>query len=569
MKKNLFKRMMTLLLTLSLLLPLVATAEAEAFDARSICEGVTLTIAVADDNEVPDWENTYMTQLIQDTLGVDLVFQVYPAADYLDKLNVMVNGGDTLPDIIFKCDSNSINTAAVSWAADEAIIPLNKYYKDKNYSANFWAGCEALGVDILPAMTDADGNVWSLPSYQASPTNETPSKMWYNHAWAKKLGFDEIVTIDDYYELCKAVVAAGDLNGNGKADEVCMTSYAGKLTWFTHLMNAFVYASDDYYLDVQDGEVRFAFTTEEWKEGLKYIRKFFEEGLYTTNLFTQDKSARDAQQKGKEAITLAFWDYYVQNADTENPMNQQEVRAQYECVPALQGPTGLTQVHYVPSVPNTGAVITVDCKNPDAAFLVLDFMLQEELSISNRYGQRGVDWDYWADAQQEKAANDLNNYAARVSSEEIYIIAYSDGTYWGKGNPQYAGYMQAGPCLFGGNVWSGIATAIYDENDPENGVLNAYKNAYNTKVYGSVALAHEDKYMPEETIVTLPMTADESEEASDIYKTMESYVNESIAKFLTGEWDIDGYWDTYMGELEKIGYQDALAIYQTAYDRTK
>ena len=39
--------------------------------------------------------------------------------------------------------------------------------------------------------------------------------------------------------------------------------------------------------------------------------------------------------------------------------------------------------------------------------------------------------------------------------------------------------------------------------------------------------------------------------------------------FLSGAWDIDAYWDTYLGELDKIGVEDALAMYQTSFDRTK
>ena len=77
------------------------------------------------------------------------------------------------------------------------------------------------------------------------------------------------------------------------------------------------------------------------------------------------------------------------------------------------------------------------------------------------------------------------------------------------------------------------------------------------------------KYAPEERIITLPMTTEENQTAKEIQKTLDNYVNESIGAFLTGQWDIDEYWDTYLAELEKIGIDDALAIYQTSYDRTK
>lgn len=65
------------------------------------------------------------------------------------------------------------------------------------------------------------------------------------------------------------------------------------------------------------------------------------------------------------------------------------------------------------------------------------------------------------------------------------------------------------------------------------------------------------------------MTTEELADANEIQTTLSSYVRESIGAFLTGEWDIDTYWDTYLAELDKIGIDEVLALYQTAFDRTK
>ena len=46
-----------------------------------------------------------------------------------------------------------------------------------------------------------------------------------------------------------------------------------------------------------------------------------------------------------------------------------------------------------------------------------------------------------------------------------------------------------------------------------------------------------------------------------------NYVKQTTAEFLTGERDIDAEWDAYLAELERIGYQTVLDVYQTAYDR--
>ena len=73
---------------------------------------------------------------------------------------------------------------------------------------------------------------------------------------------------------------------------------------------------------------------------------------------------------------------------------------------------------------------------------------------------------------------------------------------------------------------------------------------------------------PDESVISLPMTAEETVDANEIQGNLDSYITESIGAFLTGEWDIDSYWDTYLTELEKIGVNEALTLYQTSYDRT-
>ena len=44
-------------------------------------------------------------------------------------------------------------------------------------------------------------------------------------------------------------------------------------------------------------------------------------------------------------------------------------------------------------------------------------------------------------------------------------------------------------------------------------------------------------------------------------------MEECWAGFVTGSMDIDGQWDGYLEELDKIGLQEYLSVVQTAYDR--
>ena len=50
---------------------------------------------------------------------------------------------------------------------------------------------------------------------------------------------------------------------------------------------------------------------------------------------------------------------------------------------------------------------------------------------------------------------------------------------------------------------------------------------------------------------------------------MEDYVNSSVAAFATGSMSVENDWDSYLAQLNTLGLEELLSIYQTAYDRMK
>lgn len=143
------------------------TPASDDFNPRDYTEGVTLTIAVPSKVNIVDYETALSTQMIEEELGVNLEFEVYALDTYGDKLNVMIQGGDKLPDMIWGPDikwftNNGYNAA---WIEAGAILDLTEYYNDRNFSKHYWEEAETEGVDILAGIRDADGHVWSVPKY--------------------------------------------------------------------------------------------------------------------------------------------------------------------------------------------------------------------------------------------------------------------------------------------------------------------------------------------------------------------------------------------------------------------
>lgn len=193
-------------------------------------------------------------------------------------------------------------------------------------------------------------------------------------------------------------------------------------------------------------------------------------------------------------------------------------------------------------------------------------MLSEKMSMMNRYGVEGVNWDYWENLQEELIPEPYTkeNLKGKLASEypEPFVVAYNDGAFWGTGEPRDTSYMQVGPACLSRDIYWGVSNT-YDYSTPEQTTITEWNIKYTNSTLDAL------KMIPDESVVTLPMTTEELADANEIQTTLSSYVRESIGAFLTGEWDIDTYWDTYLAELDKIGIDEVLALYQTAFDRTK
>ena len=539
--------------------------ESLEFDPRSITEGVTLTIAVQADNEVEDWNTAKMTLMLEEMFGVDIQFEEYAVGTFIDKMNVMVQGGDKLPDIIFNAGDaqGDLPKAATKWAADGAILELSDLYANPDYAKYINIAIEKEGVDFVSTMRDAGGKIWGLPAYYPGTNDATARRLWINEEYAKACGFDTLpTTTEGFFELCKAFAAAGDLNGNGLDDEVIFSGSGGiGHNWFKFLMSPFAYAFDDNSLVVENGELSHAFMTDGWKEGLKYIKQFFDEGLLDTTIITQDTAAYNAVVQDPAMRVLAHIDYRPRMVG-ENNLHNMQMRQAYGYVCALEGPSGKAQAYYADPIAKLAAVITTDCQNPEAAFIVLDYLMSQEAFIINRYGEEGVDWDWWENVDETKFIDGTTKdmYCAE-NGEAPAFVSYNNLIRWGQGKAQNIGYMLSGP----GIAFTNDSAIAMIGGATEEAKITAEVN------YEFYVGCVQDmlKLKPEERIITLPMTDEEKASITEAEKLIKNYYRSMGAKFITGELDIDENWDEYIAELEKMGAKEVLEVYQTAFDRTK
>ena len=530
--------------TLSLLLALVLALTCLSF-ASADDEPVVLTMTIADKTNVEDYNTNDLTLFVEEALGVDLQITATDSSDYTSKINLMVQSGDKLTDMIVV---NPGNPLLYEWAQLEAIIPVTEYYADPEIAVNIYKAFDRIGYDFRGLITLPDGEIYGIPTLNQSYGNEHGSgRLWIYKPWLEALNAEIPTTTEELKALLEQAVAT-DLNGNGAADEMGLVGYNGVGgSWFNFLMDAFVTCvSGKDWMNVKDGKVYFAYTTPEWREGVEYIKSLFDAGLMPSENLTQDFATGYKGMINTEAVTC-FTVAYT-NADG---MVDADRKGEYFVVPPITGPNGFSSTTYSPSVPSTKLVFTADCANPEMAFRVGDLLISEELSIVTRFGARGQDWDYIADLSN--ADEYMNPYPAFPP----YIVVYDDSTYWGSGAMQNRSWMEAGPYIRQYGIAAGMAVKIgaaseFDLRFAEG--CNEYQNS---------------PANPKEYISLLIYSAEEQEVVTDVQADLNTYVKETTAAWLTGAATLDdAAWDAFQAQVEALGASRWLEVAQAAYDRS-
>lgn len=501
-------------------------------------ERITLTVGVQQNQGIEDWDTNALTKELEEKANVDLQFEVFPAADTASKISARVASQTELPDIL------ALETTPLESYIDTGLfLPTTEYYNDPNMAYYFNKRLESNPEQkefLLRNAASPDGEIYGVFKYAPEIGNEYSSRMWINKTWLDKLGLPIPTTTEEYYQTLKAFVEQ-DPNGNGEKDEIGLIGSTNGWNQKPQdtLMNAFTYIDTTYnYLTVQDGQLSVAYTKPEYKEGLEYLNKLVNEGLLSPLTFTQDSSQLktlaenpDAQMIGSlVAGSLSFY-----TADSER-------KKDFVPLPPLTGPNGVCYATYRPSMPGNPTFITKYCENPEVAFRLLDYMYEENMSMWQRFGVPEVDWS--TDVEGLKGLYE-DSLGVSCGFKQVNDIM-------GTNNSTYPNIFPAYREMLSPLSMQGIATP---ENPYDYTVLTANSVQY-----------HLDKH-PEEIIERIVYTTDETSQINDILTSINTFRNESVARFIVGDKPFSE-WDSYVEELEKIGLEEFIQISQQAYDRT-
>ena len=500
---------------------------------------ITLTALVRETNLVNDFENNVYTQAIEERSNIHIDWNTVTQADYDTKLNLIIASGD-YPDIFLSPDWSPTQIEVL--ANDGVLTPLTPYIEQ--YGENTRRILERF-PRLKRVLTMSDGHIYSLPSLAGAYHAQAPHKMWVNTLWLEALDLEIPQTTEEFVDMLIAFKTR-DPNGNGEADEIPLIGAIDD-GWFTnvdpYLMSSFIYNDGDKRMLAINGRITVSYDKPEWKEGLEYMKRLFDADLLALETFTQnnDQLVRLGENPGVHILGVvpALW----MGAFTQFGAESERWR-DYITIPPLEGPAGVRTTHYIADMGATdwlaGFAISSSADDPAAAFRLGDLMYSEEFSMLDSWGIEGVDWERSAPGTLAVDGT-LSAVLTPVGSE----LGLAPNTNW---NSQSARYM------------------YFEEYHSKRALTENIE--FERILYAET----EKNYMPylpdaEQIVPRLSFIGDEANEIVDIETQLIDYVDEMIARFVTGDVDIDDGWEAYLRELDNIGLERYVEIYQTAYDR--
>jgi|SRR5690625_960646 len=489
-------------------------------------EKLTLTVAGGTRPTAgANWDDMDALKILEEETNIHLDLALTPSAEWSEKRSILL-GTDDLPDILLAPSKNEV----VEYGDQGAFIALNDLIDE--YAPNIKKMFDESPF-LRKAATAPDGNIYALPRANMAPWEATNGNlMWINKKWLDELGLDVPETLDEFKE---ALIAFRDNDPSGTGNVIPFSAQDPSTNsgFQKPIFTSFGTENQSNNLIVRGkgedgtgGEVEFVPLTEEWKDGVRFLNELWEEGLMDPETFSHDPSSHRAILAQEPSVVGAFV-----GTHPESQVQNDNTKWDYTLLTPLKGPDG--HGHFAQNNPfqQPAIAITKENQHPEATMRWLDHLYSEEMSLNIRFGPNA--WEYGEDG------------------EEIVLI------------PPEEGFTEA--------EWQ------YKES-PSNdfGYYISEEMAFRIK-YGDVENPHFLYKRPEflETqegqVVDLKLPEIMySIEELDVLATAETdireYVQSKFAQWVT-EGGIDEEWEDYVSDLESMGIEDAMEVYQDAYER--
>lgn len=461
-----------------------------------------------------DWDEMEFMDELAENVNVDMEWTNATPQTAGEQVNLMFASND-LPDILYSAWTLG-GTDLVKYGANGQLLPLNDLIDE--HAPNIKAFLEAR-PNVLGQISAPDGNIYAIPQYDEAPWSRSNDAMFINTEWLDQVGMDMPTTTDEFKEVLIAFRDA-DLNGNGDAsDEIPFSFTLTNAIRGAHSLSG-SFGVLGRFLGVEDSQVFFAPTRDEYKDYLNWMHELYAEGLIDPEAFTHDVQVYDSKIKSSTPILGSYfsWSLTSDYGTTDHA---------YQVLPPLEGPNGDKGWNVQGfTMSQSGFSITGENPNPVRSIKWVDQMYDPDMSFQINAGPLGTN----------------------IEKDDDGFYTYID-------TPEGMGYEEFRHLETPGSYGAfAILEEMYENIERSEG--NQEKLEY-AEMYG--------EYQPEEYFPVVMYSEEDGDRITVLQSDIQDFAYQQIAEFIING-TADAEWDAYLAQLEQLGLEEYLEIQQKYYD---
>lgn len=485
-------------------------------------EPITIKIMANMTEVMPEYDTVTVWKEYEEMTGIKIEWESVGSQSIKEKVKLAFASNE-MPDAFLKCKVS--NSDLLRFGEQGMLLDLAPYLEE--YAPNIWAFINE-NEEVKKGITFPNGAIYGIPAGIETPAVKVSKKIFINKTWMDKLGLKMPTTTQEFYEVLKAFKEK-DPNGNNLADEIPFSS--DNLTnLYDVLRGSFGLGNRGTAQQLVDFDettqgVRFIPTAPEYKECMEYMNQLYSEGLIDYEIFTMNAS----QFIGKASQNLIGCFVGPNMALLPTELEENYVGLEV----ALKGPNG--DQLYAPlrtGIHSTGAfVIPTSNQYPEATLRWIDYFFSDEGSLMYHYGIEGETYEKKEDGTYDFIQSVYDEIGGNNSFDSVVskYVSYAGGN-----NPT----IIKEPFFAGAEM----------QPIPYQAALNMMP------------------FVPEEVWPDFTFTLEENERLSVVKTDLNKYFSQMRTEFISGKTSLDT-WDNYLQQMEKMGLQEFMQLYNQAYER--
>ncbi len=408
---------------------------------------------------------------------------------------------------------------------------------------------QEIATDIAPIVQTDMPNYYSYIS-----ANEECMKLSYNdegqmagtRSWAEKyvpnqglvirqdlvdaMGLEMPTTIDGLHDTLAAMKTEYSLGA-----PMWLSSSGQNSLSIVGAMGSCGYAEDrgstTDHLYVEDGQVISALTSDAYRDYLELMHQWYEEGLINSDFATNtDMDAPTGAMLSGDTVVINAM--YGQALSIQNSLAADHPEAQLYALPTPVKNPGDTNsfVNTTPLSNTSWRVITTACEDPQLAARYIDWWYTRDGFLTANYGTRDLSYTLDADGTPK--------YADAVTNNSFGIDAASAVEAYVTTNPVFGLVAMDRTVYLADAQWVDDMIEIWTEQTSSENVLPS----------------------------GVTLTAEETQQVTAALGDITTAASTETLKFIMGARDFDT-WGDYCQDINAMGLEDVVAVYQDAYQR--